>query len=406
MSTISDVKPNAAELHERMGPAMYREAYARGMSLSAYLEQIDPSAEYKDGLDAFGRQMKMAGIRSANIPEHGVWADEFGAFEKSDQARALAPEWIARQWRRALYSTTRGASPAVYQGYDSILGSWANSYVDDPTPRDSAVISPAIPLARLTALTTPISGDAYRSYYLTVDAAQLHMARVTEGAEVPRAKLTGGERTIRLQKFGRSLEATYEALRRQRLPRIAKHIQLLAAQSEVDKVTVALDTLISGDGNANTAATSYNLTALDTGTVAGTLTVKGWLAFKMKFANPYSVDTILAQEDVALKVMMLNMGSANVPLVTVAGVSGFGGFTQINPGLRDNVALGWGSAFPANKIVGVDTRMALEQVIEIGADIREIERWTTRQVEVLTMTEVNGFAVFDASATKVLNLAA
>lgn len=397
---MSDIKvtPGAQDLHERMGPAMYREAYAKGMSLTAYLESVDPSAEYKDGLDAFGRQMKMAGIRTQNLPEMGVWADEFGAFEKSEQARALVPEWIARQWRKALNPVTRSA----YQSYDSVLGTWSNSYADTQSPRDSAHISPAITLSNIVAMTTPISGDAYRAYYLTVDAAQLHMARVSEGAEVPKAKLTGGDRTIRIEKYGRSLEASYEALRRQKLPRIAKHIQLLAAQTEVDKVQVALETIISGDGNANTAATSYNLTTLDSATTATNLTLKAWLAFKLKYASPYSLTTILCQEDTALKVMMLNMGSANLPLATQT----FGGFRQINPGLADNVALGWTTAAPAGKIVGIDTRMALEQVVEIGADIREIERWTTRQVEVLTMTEVNGFAVFDPAASKILNLAA
>lgn len=393
------LRPQAAEIFERMGPEMYREAYKQGMSLSAWLETQDPSSEVKDGLDAFGRQMKMANIRSAHVPEAGVWADDFGAFEKSDQARALAPEWIARQWRRALMGN-RSIPPHLSN--DSVVGSWANPWIDNPVVKDSQAISPAIALSQLIAVTTPISGDAYRSYYLTVDTDKLHMARVAEGTEVPRTKLAGGETTIRLHKFGRALEASYESLRRQRLPRIAKTIQLLAAQSEVDKVVVALETLINGDGNSNTAATSYDLTTLDSSTTASNLTIKAWLAYKMKFANPYALTTVLTQNDVALKLMLLNMGSANVPLAT----SSFGGFSQINPGLRDNVALGWTAQAPANKIVGIDTRMAIEHIVEVGADIREIERWTTRQVETLTMTEVNGFAVFDQKATIIMNLAA
>lgn len=393
------VTPRPQELLRSMGLNVWREAYNRGMTLSAYLESQDPSPEYKDGLDAFGRLLKAAGIRTNDMPEWGVWSDEFGAFDQSDNTRALAPEWLARQWRKATYGPAN--TRALYTSYDDVSGSGANPYADDPMVRPSAIIRPAINLDRLVAITTPIRGDAYRSFYLTVDTDELHMARVAEGTEIPRAKLVGGEQTIRIHKYGRALDATYEALRRQRLSRVALHIQMLAAQAEVDKVQVAVETLINGDGNSN-AATTYNLTTLDSAATAGTLTLKGWLAFKMKFASPYSVDTVLAQEAIALQMLLLDVGSANVPLVSIAGQAGFGSFSQLNPGLRDNVALGWDASFPANKIVGIDTRMALERIVEIGATISEVERYITRQVQTVTMTENEGFAVFDKNATKVL----
>jgi hypothetical protein len=96
------------------------------------------------------------------------------------------------------------------------------------------------------------------------------------------------------------------------------------------------------------------VTTLDSAATPGTLTLKAWLRFKMKFLNPYALTTMLAQELALLQAMMLSTGSANVPLVVIAGASNFGGFTPINPGLADNVAIGWLAEAPTSKLVGFD----------------------------------------------------
>jgi len=264
-------------------------------------------------------------------------------------------------------------------------------------------VSPAIPLSELVAITTPINAAEYRAYYLTNDETQTSMVRVAEGAEVPRVKLTGGTHTIDLLKYGRALEASYELLRRQRVDRLALTIRLMAVQAEVDKVASILDVMVNGDGN-NNAPTTHNLTTLDTAATAGTLTLKAWLAFKMQFANPYMMTGALARTDVALQMMLLNTGSANVPLVNVQTPGGLGAFTAINPSLRDSVALGWTSAAPALKIVGFDRRFAVERVVDVGATITEIEQFITRQVQVLVVTEAEGYAIIEKNAINILNV--
>jgi len=389
MSQIN-TKPGPQDLLRQMSPALYREAYSHGMSLSAWLEQQDPSDEYKDGLDAFGRLLKVANIRTRSLPELGVWADTFEKFVETDSARMLVPEWLARQWRRA---TLGLSNRSIYTSSDNIPGGVMAPWVDAAAPR-ATQIAAAIPLALLVAITTPIDGDAYRAYYLTDVTAQERMARVTEAAELPRVKLTGGDHAIRLYKYGRAIEASYEALRRQRLDRVALHIARLAVQNEVDKVATAIDVLVNGDGNDGTAATSYNLTTLDSATTAGNPTWKAWLAYEMKFTSPYTCSVALMQESIALQLRLLNTGTANAPVPPTK-------FGIINPdgGL---VRIGWTSDAPANTIVGIDTRFALERVVEVGADIQEIERWATRQVQLLTMSEVEGYAVFDQNATKLI----
>lgn len=395
-------KPKANDLLAQMGLSVYRAAYEKGMSLSAYLEKEDPSAEYRDGTDAYQRLLQAADIRIKAMPEYGVQASTFEEFSRSEQTRALVPEWLLRTWREV--QTGRPFSTrSLYSSSDGANGSWERPYAEAQSARWDKQVAPAIPLSELVAITTPINAGAYKAYYLQHDATNTSMTRVAEGAEVPRVKLVGGDHTINLYKYGRGLEATYEQLKRQRVDKLALHVRRMAVQAEVDKVGAILDVMVNGDGN-NNAPTTHNLTTLDSGASAGTLSLKGWLAFKMKFANPYVMTGALAQEAVALQMLMLNTGTANVPLVAVQQPSGLGAFTQMNPGLRDNVALGWTADAPSLKIVGFDRRFAIERVVDIGATITEVEQFITRQVQVLVVTEAEGYAVIDKNAINILNV--
>lgn len=393
------------ELFRSMGTNVYRDAYRRGMSLSAYLETIHPQEQYRDGIDAFTRLMQAANIRTRAIPEMGVWADEFQKFNETEQHRALFPEFLARRWREVQYGKP-ALTRALYMGDDQVAGSFDNPYID-AQPRFDAQIAPAIPISELVAVTTPITGAAYRVTYINTGAAAgRRLVRIGESTEIPTVKLTISDKTVELYKFGRALESSYEALRTTRIDKISLHIQLMAAQAETDKLAAIMDVLVNGDGSAGSAATNFNLTTLDSGTTANNMTLRAWLAFKMKFANPYMLSTALAQEAQALDLLMLNTGSGNVPLVTIAAQSGFGGFRQINTGLRDGVGMGWTAEAPSGKIVGFDRRFAIERVTQIGADISEVERYIKSQVEVITFTEIEGFSKIDNSSVKTLNTAA
>ncbi len=395
-------KPKATDLLRQMGLNVYRAAYEKGMSLSAFLESEDPSGEYRDGTDAFQRLLQAADLRVESLPEYGVQASTYEEFNRTEQTRALIPEWLMRTWREVQtgrpYSTR-----SLYSSVDGAAGSWERPYAEAAQARTDQQITPAIPLSQLVAITTPINAGEYRAYYLNNDATKTSMPRVSEGAEVPRIKLTGGEHTIDLFKYGRGLEASYELLRRQRVDRLALTVRLMAVQAEVDKVGSILNVMVNGDGN-NTAGTVHDLTTLDSTATAGTLSLKGWLAFKMKFANPYQITGAIANEGIALQMMLLNTGSANTPLVAVQQPSGFGSFVAMNPGLRDAVALGWDSAAPSLKIVGFDRRFAIERVVDVGATITEIEQFITRQVQVLVITEAEGYAVIEKSAIQILDV--
>lgn len=406
MAPIESGRARAQETLAQFGPEFYHQAYSRGMSLSAYLETQDPSEGYEDGLDAFERLLRAANIRSASRPELGVYADSADLMigpNAPANVRALFPEWAARMWRRGRFGAS-ASTRSLHTIADHVAGGTVSPWAMAAGPRATRQIAPAIPLAELIAISTGINSAAYEAFYITDNAAEQRLVRVGEGATMPRAKLTGGDHTIRLKKYGRTLEATYEFLRRARLDWLGLHIQRIAAQVETDKVAAVIDIIVNGDGNSGTAAAVHNLTALDSAASAGTMTLKGWLAFKMKFATPYTLTTALVQEAVALQLMLLSAGSANIPAVTFGQSAGFSMFRPINPGLADGTGLGWTAEAPTLKVVALDNRMGVEQVTEIGSTLQEVQRWSLNQTETLTLSEVEGYKIFDPAATAVLNV--
>lgn len=393
------------------------EVYARGASqlkqggidgppnLGRVLDVLSPTEKAGD-LDAFGRMMREAGIRTHTDRFAGVYASEARDFLQSDGTRALMVEFFRRNWMKASGHTAEQRrrwsedARSVLLSSDSVLGSWDRPYAEASSERWQSKVAAAIPLSEVVGQTTPSSSMGYKSSYISYDANQLRKFRVGESTDIPIADITQADQAINLRKFGRGIRASYEALSDMRADKLAWFVQFVAVQSEMDKVAAALDVLVSGDGNNNAAAT-HNLTALDTSAQAGTLTLKGWLAFKMKFAQPYTVTTALMTEAIALQLVMLNTGSANVPLVA-ANLGGLGtNATPINQ-FADGVRYGWTSDAPANKIVAFDRRMGLEHVIKAGSQISESDRFITNQTQVLVMSEIEGFAVLDKSATRVL----
>jgi hypothetical protein len=179
-------------------------------------------------------------------------------------------------------------------------------------------------------------------------------------------------------------------------------VRWMALQSEVDKVSAALDVLVVGDGNANTAATESNLLTLDPTATPNELTMLGWLKWRMLFTQPYAMTTVLGRVDEIVQLMQLNLGTANIPLANfnLAGVGN--SLTPINA-TADGIRYGWTEEAPDGKLVGFDARFALEHITEIGSEISETEKFITNQTEVITFTENSAFAIIDPAAVRVLD---
>jgi hypothetical protein len=408
---IRDIKARPAELLPRISEIRKR-ALEAGMPLTEFLETEDPTREYGPtmGLNAFERLLMVRGIRVASIPHRGLWADRFERFGEGDSPEErrinaeLCNEWMSNVWRSVIHRPP--AHARVTFGSDDVpLNSALRPYYDAAGLR-AAQIQSAIPLGEILANTTTIDRDSFRTAYLVEPtASQLRMVRVGEGADIPKTRIETREQAVYLHKYGRAIEITYEAIRRQPIDRVAMLIARIAVQADVDKLATAIDTLVNGDGN-NNAATVIPLTTLDPNTVAGEMTLNAWIAFIQAFPNPYALTTILGQAGPTTALMVLNVGTANTMLAQVRSQLGIGGLRPINPELGGEIAVGTTNDAPANKLVGFDRRFAIEQLVEANADINETMRWIINQTETLTISEVVGFDILDPNATRIANLAA
>jgi hypothetical protein len=314
----------------------------------------------------------------------------------------LLPEFVGRNIRKVRFSQAR----APYVSSDVTPGSAERPYADNLTPRTDLQIAPAIPLSAVVSQTTLITGQDYRATYIKNDTANQRLVRVGEGAPLPKAKLVTAENVVNMYKFGRALSITYEQMRRMRVDRLGVHIQKIAVQTEVDQVVAALDAIVTGDGNTDTAAAVTTQSSLDSASVDSKLHFPAWQAFIKLFKSPYMLTTALMQPLVAGYLETLNVGSANLLLVSLMAQSpSVAPIRAINQ-TATGINYGWLDEAPALKIVAWDKRFALERVVEVGSEIQEVMRWINTQTEDMTISMNEGYAVIDPSAAQILNIAA
>lgn len=344
---------------------MYDRAREEKMTLSQYLEKVSPSPE-ETSLDAFDKMLKEAGIRVKSMYDKGIRADDVEAFYRTEHSQVLFPEYIARQVREAIIEDTM--------------------------------------LPYLIGQYTVITGDAYRSFYVDDQPQKQKKKRVTEAAELPRVSIKGREQTVRIYKYGRAIEASYEMIRRMQIDMLSLHVRRIAMETAKDKVEEIVTVVKDGDGNNNAAPVIRHHADLGAGT-AGTLTAKGVLLFLMEFEE-FPCDTIIAAKDAFIQLILANVPSMDAVEVIKLLAQGTTVGVQLSaPQLpTGSVRLFWHDEIPSLRIAGINRQYAIEQVSEAGSDIQEADKFITRQTGVLTLSENNGYSKIFKEATKILNI--
>ncbi len=328
---------------------MYRES---GKSFTQVLESLDPSENYKgtalEGTDAFQRQLKRFDIRAK-----GAYSDPVEKFFSTMQSSVLFPEYIAR---------------AVKQGME-----------------ESDV------LPKITATVTTIDSMDYRSVYTAASEEDKKLMQVAEGASIPATEVKTKSNLVKLNKRGRMLIASYEAIRFQKLDLFSVTLRQIGSYIQQMHLKDAIDVLVNGDGNSNAAAKLTIGTTPMSGT-KGTLSYGQLVEFWSQF-DPYTMNTMLVPNGTLVKMLKLT------ELQNAAAGLNFQGTGSISTPLGAEVLRS--SCVTEGTIIGLDRRYALEMV-QAGEVSVEYDKLIDRQLERAAITSISGFGKIMPESAKVL----
>ena len=316
--------------------------YASG-DFTGSLERIDPSENYSgtalEGLDAYQRQLKRFDIKVS-----GAGSDVVDKFFKTSDSAVLFPEYVSR---------------AVRQGMEE-----------------------ANVLPRIVASTTVIDSLDYRSIACDPTEDEKELKVVSEGAFIPETYIKSKENLVRLRKRGRSLVASYEAVRFQRLDLFTVTLRQIGAYIARTQLADAIDTIVGGDGNNNPAP---NSSVASSGNITYSDLVSFWNLF-----DPYELNTVIASPAEMIKLL----GIAEFR-DAAAGLNFHGSGEIITPIGADLIK---SSAVPSGKLIGLDRGCALEMVTT-GPVSTEYDKLIDRQLERAVISSTAGFAkIFDAAS--------
>lgn len=321
--------------------------YATGNFTKA-LESLDPDENYKgtslEGLDAYQRQLKRFGIKVS-----GAGSDVVDKFFNTSDSAVLFPEYVSR---------------AVKQGMEQ------------------ADILPGI-----VASTTVFNGLDYRSITSLPTDEEKELKIVSEGAFIPETNIRTKENLVKLRKRGRSLVASYEAIRYQRLDLFTVTLRQIGAYIARTLLKDAIEVIENGDGNGNPAEV---VNCASSGTLAYADLVDFWNSF-----DPYELNTIIAEPAVMAKLLKMEEFRD-----AAAGLNFHGTGKEITP---LGAKLLKSSAVNAGTLIGIDKSAALEMV-RTGDIMTEYDKLIDRQLERAVISCTAGFAKIFDGASKVLSV--
>ena len=310
---------------------MYQEARQKGMTMSGLLEKERPSQV--EGLDAFEFALFE---RDINLKK-----DTVEKFYRTKEDSVLFPEFINRNVRIGLVG----------------LGK------KDLTLED------------IIATTTPIDSGVYETVQAEFSAKKLDFKKIAEGAPFPTVTMSTGKQSIKLAKIGLAVHATYEVLRRMKLPLLSIHMQLIGKRLAKKMAAYAVHIIVNGDGNTNPA-----------GETTGAITYDKLLAFMLDM-DQWEPTVWFAKKALIQEILLLTEFKDSRLFDTArtgALATPFG---------HDLKKLNWDeTTLGDNKLFQVDKSAALEMIEETGAELIETSKVIDKQLEKTVISQVVGFA--------------
>ena len=315
--------------------------YNSSKSFSELLEEMDPSASYAgtelEGSDAFQRQLKRFDIKVT-----GANSDRVEKFFQTGDSSILFPEYVSR---------------AVKQG----IKEYNN-------------------LGKVTAVSTKIKGMDYRTIKPVMSDDDKELADVAEGALIPQVDLQISDELVKLNKRGRMLVASYEAIRYQRIDIFTVALKQIGEYIAVSQMKDFINHI---DGSVN----PNNIISITGAPVYSDL-LNLWSKF-----DTFDMNTLVYSPAVAVKLL-----SVNEMKDCLNGFDFSKTGNMITPFGANLIVT---NKAPADTLYAFDKNYAVEY-IQSGDVVTEYDKLIDRQLERATVTVTAGFAtLFENAVYKV-----
>ncbi|MDE6500740.1 MAG: hypothetical protein K2K02_07255 [Ruminococcus sp.] len=302
-------------------------------SFTSALEELDPSSAYcgtpMEKLDAFERQLKRFNIRIS-----GQSCDRVEKFFTSTETAVLFPEFVTR---------------CIKKGFDETI------------------------LSSVCATTTVSGSSQYLGCVLDDTVEYRTSAQATV---LPTTTVRESATAITLLKYGRLINASYEAVRQQRLDVFGVMLRSIGVKLAVSVVENAVSVLEKGATTINATSLTYNALAQLYGNF-----------------DCFNMTTILASPEDSSKIVAMEQLSD----------------TSIDPDGKMILPFGAEliktSAVNNNTIIGLDRNFALEFITSSNL-VMETDKLIDRQLDQITVSITCGFRKITPDAVKVLKITA
>ena len=302
-----------------------------GKSFTAALEELDPSNSYAgtslEGLDAFERQ-----LRRYNIKVSGSDCDTVDRFFTSTETAVLFPEYVTR---------------CIRKGFDETV------------------------LSSICAVKTVCESGQYLGCDLNDSNGYLP---TSEGQTLSTASISEGSDAVVLQKFGKLINASYEAVRRQRLDVFGIMLKSIGVRLANAVVKKSIEVLVDDAMTISTDALTYE----DLADLYGCF-------------ECFDMTTVIASPAVASKIVAMQQ-----LIETRADADG-------------KIILPFGSelikssAVDDDTIIGIDKNFALEFITSTDL-VMETDKLIERQLDQITVSITCGFKKISPYAVSVLTI--
>lgn len=312
--------------------------YSTGKTFTQALEEIDPSANYRgtslEGLDAYERQLKRFDIKVS-----GSNSDPVSKFFATTDSAALFPEYVSR---------------AVKLG------------ITDSNKVDSIV-----------ATTTEIDSMDYRSISTSNNVDDFNLANVNEGAALPELNLKLKNKLTKLQKHGKMLVASYEAIKFQKLDLFTITLKQIGEHIANSEFNQAVKSILDNNGSLIFTSSANQYTYDDL--------VEAWTEF-----FPHNMTTFITGR-MAVKNFL------TIPEF-IDAAAGMNFHSTGNIGTPFGAEVYLTDEITNNDIVVMDKNYAIEKV-QAGGVITEFDKLIDRQLERATISTITGFSpIYDDAA--------